>query len=110
MITAMSRKLTLVVGVFYLGLGALGFIPAIPLTGLATDPVHSFAHILVGLLALWASQTAESRSAMTAAAAFFVLLMLAPVAAPITAIALYFASALICGYVAFGEHRSTRAA
>ena len=110
MFTATTRKIALVVGAFYVGLGVLGFIPGISLSGLATDPVHSFAHILVGLLALWASQSAETRSAMTAAAALFVLLMLAPVAAPLTASAMYFASALICGYAAFGEREARRTA
>ena len=99
----MTRKLALVVGAFYAVIGVLGFIPAIPLMGLATDPAHNLAHVLVGLLALWASQLPSPRGLMRAAALLFVLLMLVPPAAPLTLTVLYFASAVLAGYAAFGE-------
>jgi len=100
---ALTRKLALVVGAFYAAIGVLGFVPAIPLTGFATDPAHNLVHVLVGLLALWASQLPNARGAMRAAAFLFVLLMLVPPAASTTMVGLYFASALLAGYAAFGE-------
>ena len=102
MSTEMTRKTALVAGLFYLGLGAIGFVPGLPLAGLAADPVHNLAHVLVGLLCLWGSQGRNLRTALIGAAVFVAMLMLAPAAA-LPATVLYFASAALFGYLALGE-------
>src|SRR5262245_38677066 len=61
MIMAMTRKIALGLGVIYLGLGVLGFVPGAPIGGLAVDPTHSLAHLFVGLIALWGSQAVGTR-------------------------------------------------
>src|SRR5581483_10453616 len=106
----LTSKFALVMGVVYTAIGVLGFVPTIALPGFATDPAHSLVHVLVGLLALWASQLPNARGAMRAAALLFVLLMLVPPAASFTLTAVYFASALVAGYAAFGELEHVTAA
>src|SRR5262249_14193868 len=107
---AMTRKIALGLGVFYLGLGALGFVPTAPIGGLAVDPTHNLAHVFVGLVALWGSQSANVRTALTWATALFAGLMLISTAVPFASTALYFASAAIAAYLVLGEERSTTAA
>ena len=108
MSTAMTRKIALVAGVFYLGIGALGFVPNLALGGLATDPVHNLAHVFVGLLCLWGSQSRQLRTALIGAAIFLATLMLGA-SVPIVATVVYFASAALFGYLALNEAETVTA-
>jgi hypothetical protein len=111
MTMSLTRKIAIGVGVFYLAIGAIGLLPAAPFQlGFATDPAHDFAHLFVGLLALWGARAIDPRPALTGGATLLVVLILLSGAVPLLATSLYFVSAVLVAYAAFGETRSAATA
>ncbi|HEV8635791.1 MAG TPA: DUF4383 domain-containing protein [Chloroflexota bacterium] len=134
MAVSTARRVMTGVGVFYLLIGVLGFIPGITVqtdvagTGItvpgeglllgifAVNAVHNVAHLLVGALAVWAGMSDRNlRSISTVLAVIFAVLVVGSFVAPIVEgvalnapdTILHLVSALITGYIAFATDYRT---
>jgi hypothetical protein len=117
------RRIALGIGLFYTAIGALGFVPGLAVaTGqpgqstlfglLGTSDLLSLLHLVIGLVAIWASQArASSRQVLTGLTAAFALLVGAGFVGPFAqALGLnaadtvvHAASLLLAGYVGLVE-------
>lgn len=90
-----ARTLMMVLGVFYVAIGVLGFVPGITQPGerpdqglllgiFAVNTVHNIAHLVLGAWMLWASSSRESlRMQGRILAAVFVILAIGSFIAPL---------------------------
>jgi hypothetical protein len=110
MSTRFVRQTTLGLGILYAAIGVLGFVAGEQLGPFGTSPLVSGVHVVVGLIAVWASRARdEVRSAMAALTLVFGALVVAEFVAPQLVAAapgttvLHLVTALVAAYLAFGE-------
>ena len=116
-----AQKISVVLGIVYVAVGILGFIPALvapstqPGQGLllgifAVNAIHNVVHIAAGLGLIWAGLSAERVTTVgKALAAVFALLVVVSFIAPIAEgvainlpdTLLHLVSAIVTGYVGF---------
>jgi len=92
---SLAQKLSLALGIAYLAVGVLGFMPGItvastmPGQGLllgifAVNTVHNIAHLVLGAALVWAASTGESvRMVNRGLAVVFAILVVGSLVAPI---------------------------
>jgi hypothetical protein len=90
-----ARTLMMVLGVFYIAIGVLGFVPGITQPGerpdqglllgiFAVNTIHNIAHLVLGAWALWAASSRENlRMHARILAAVFVVLAIGSFIAPL---------------------------
>jgi hypothetical protein len=90
-----ARTLMLVLGVFYVAIGALGFVPGITQPGeapgqglllgiFAVNAIHNIAHLVLGAWMVWAASSRENlRTNGRILAAVFVILAIGSFIAPL---------------------------
>ena len=110
----MAQKITLVLGIVYVAVGILGFVPGITSDGLllgifAVNTLHSIAHLALGAALIWGSMSAAITTVNKAMAVVFGVLVLASFVAPIVEqlplnppdTILHLASAALTAYLGF---------
>lgn len=128
MSTHLAQRIALVIGIVYVAIGLLGFVPGVTVstgqTGqslllgiFAVNTIHNIAHLAVGALLIWAGISTEHFSWLSKAlTAVFALLVIVSFVAPIAEgvainlpdTALHLASALLVGSLAFGSTPARR--
>jgi hypothetical protein len=90
-----ARMLTMVLGVVYIAIGVLGFVPGITQPGeapgqglllgiFAVNTIHNIAHLVLGAWMVWASSSRENlRTSGRILAAVFVVLAIGSFIAPL---------------------------
>lgn len=109
-----AQKITLALGVVYVLIGILGFVPGITSNGLllgifAVNPLHNIAHLVLGAVLIWGGTSASYTSVNKAMAVVFAALVVASFIAPIVEqlplnppdTILHLVSALLTGYLGF---------
>src|SRR5688572_28559425 len=117
-----AQRITLGLGIFYVAIGILGFIPGVTSNGLllgifAVNTLHNIAHLVVGAALVWGSMSASITAVNRAMTVVFGLLVIASFIAPIVQqlplnlpdTILHFVSMLITGYLGFATPRSATA-
>lgn len=113
----MAQKITLGLGIFYVAIGILGFVPGITTDGMllgifAVNALHNIAHLVLGAILVWASMSPGMLTTVNKAmAVVFAVLVLASFIAPIVEqlplnppdTILHLASAAITGYLGFAS-------
>ncbi|HKY51586.1 MAG TPA: DUF4383 domain-containing protein [Candidatus Limnocylindria bacterium] len=85
----MTQKITLALGVFYVAIGILGFVPGITSNGLllgifAVNAIHNIAHLAVGAALVWGGMSPGSTTAVNKAMTIvFAVLVIGSFIAPI---------------------------
>lgn len=79
---------TLALGVFYVLIGVLGFVPGVTNNGLllgifAVNALHNLAHLIIGLVLVWGARSAMLGAVNRALTVVFALLVVASFVAPI---------------------------
>jgi hypothetical protein len=110
----LQQKITLVLGIVYVAIGILGFVPGITSDGLllgifAVNTLHNIAHLVLGAVLIWASMSPAITMVNKAMAAVFAVLVVASFIAPIIEqlplnppdTILHVASAAITAYLGF---------
>ena len=110
-----SQKITLGLGIFYVAIGILGFVPGITSNGLllgifAVNTLHNVAHLVIGAVLVWAATSGNIVAVNKAMTVVFALLIVASFIAPIVEqlplnlpdTVLHLVSMLITGYLGFG--------
>ena len=108
------QRITLGLGVFYVAIGILGFVPGITSNGLllgifAVNALHNIAHLVIGAVLIWGSMSAAVTMVNKAMAVVFAVLVVASFIAPILEqlplnqadTVLHLVSMLITGYLGF---------
>lgn len=108
------QRITLGLGIFYVAIGILGFVPGITSNGLllgifAVNALHNIAHLVIGAVLIWGSMSASVTMVNKAMAAVFAVLVVASFIAPILEqlplnpadTVLHLVSMLITGYLGF---------
>lgn len=118
---SLAIKLSLALGIVYIAVGVLGFIPGVtvpssmPGQGLllgvfAVNTIHNIAHLVLGAALVWAATTGDSvRMVNKGLAAVFAVLVVGSLIAPIVEgvainppdTALHLASLLVTGCIGF---------
>jgi hypothetical protein len=111
---AVAQKITLGLGIFYVAIGILGFIPGITTNGqllgiFAVNALHNIAHLVLGAALLWGSMSAAITSVNKSMAVVFAVLVIASFVAPIVEqlplnppdTILHLASAALAAYLGF---------
>lgn len=109
-----AQRITLGLGIVYVAVGVLGFVPGITANGLllgifAVNALHNVAHLVLGAVLIWASGSASLTMVNKTMAVVFAVLVVASFIAPILEqlplnppdTALHLASMLITGYLGF---------
>lgn len=109
-----AQKVTLGLGVFYVAIGILGFVPGITSNNLllgifAVNALHNIVHLAAGAVLIWASMSAMLMTVNRVMAVVFALLVVGSFIAPVVEqvplnppdSALHLVSALITGYFGF---------
>lgn len=109
-----GQQITLWLGVFYVAIGILGFVPGITSDGLllgifAVNALHNIIHLVVGAVLIWGSRSAMLTTVNKAMAVLFAVLVVASFIAPILEqvplnppdTVLHLVSMLITGYLGF---------
>lgn len=83
-----ARTVTLALGVFYVLIGVLGFVPGITNNGLllgifAVNALHSIVHLVAGLVLIWGARSASLGMVNRTMAAVFAALVVASFVAPV---------------------------
>jgi Domain of unknown function (DUF4383) len=90
-----AAKVSLILGIVYVGIGVLGFIPGITqpstmsgqglLLGIfAVNTIHNLAHLVLGAALIWAATTGDNlRMVNKGLAAVFAILVIGSLVAPI---------------------------
>lgn len=83
-----ARTVALALGILYVAVGVLGFVPGITSNGLllgifAVNTLHNIAHLVLGAVLIWAARSAMLTSANRALAVVFGVLVVASFVAPI---------------------------
>ena len=115
-----AQRITFWLGVFYILIGILGFVPGITSNGLllgifAVNAIHNIAHLVVGLALVWGSRNANITSVNRAMTVVFALLIVASFIAPVVEqlplnlpdTLLHLVSMLITGYLGFASRPAT---
>ena len=110
----MLQKVTLGLGILYVAIGILGFIPGITSNGFllgifAVNTLHNIAHLVLGAVLIWGSMSAAITTVNKAMAVIFGVLVIASFVAPIVEqlplnppdTILHLASAAITAYLGF---------
>jgi Domain of unknown function (DUF4383) len=110
----MLQKITLGLGILYVAIGILGFVPGITSDGLllgifAVNTLHNIAHLALGAVLIWGSMSAAITTVNKAMAVVFGVLVIASFIAPILEqlplnppdTILHLASAAITAYLGF---------
>ena len=110
----MAQKITLVLGVVYVAVGILGFVPGITTDGLllgifAVNALHNIAHLVIGAALIWGSMSAAITTVNKVMAVVFGVLVIASFIAPVVEqlplnppdTVLHLASAAITAYLGF---------
>lgn len=111
----MLQKITLGLGIFYVAIGILGFVPGITSDGLllgifAVNALHNIAHLALGAVLIWGSMSAAYMTTVNKAmAVVFGVLVIASFVAPIVEqlplnppdTVLHLASTAITAYLGF---------
>ena len=84
----MLQKVTLGLGILYVAIGILGFIPGITSNGLllgifAVNALHNIAHLVLGAALIWGSMSPAITTVNKAMAVVFGVLVIASFIAPI---------------------------
>lgn len=107
------KTVMLALGVFYVAIGILGFVPGVTNDGLligifAVNALHNIVHIALGAALIWGSRTANNMVNQVLAVVFAVLVVgsfVAPIVEQVPLnppdTALHLVSALITGYYGF---------
>jgi hypothetical protein len=111
---AVAQKITLGLGIFYVAIGILGFVPGITSDGMllgifAVNALHNIAHLVLGAALIWGSMSAAITTVNKAMAVVFGVLVIASFVAPIVEqlplnppdTILHLASAAITAYLGF---------
>ena len=115
-----AQRITLGLGIFYVAIGILGFVPGITTNGhllgiFAVNTLHNIAHLVIGLALIWGSRNASITSVNRVMAAVFAILVVASFIAPIVEqlplnppdTILHLVSMLITGYLGFAARPAT---
>ena len=110
----MAQKITLGLGIFYVAIGVLGFVPGITSNGhllgiFAVNALHNIAHLVLGAALIWGSMSAATTTVNKAMAVVFGVLVIASFVAPIVEqlplnppdTILHLASAALTAYLGF---------
>lgn len=110
----MLQKVTLGLGIVYVAIGILGFVPGITTDGLllgifAVNTLHNIAHLVLGAVLIWGSMSPAITSVNKAMAVVFGVLVIASFVAPIVEqlplnppdTILHLASAAVTAYLGF---------
>ena len=110
----MAQKITLGLGIFYVAIGILGFVPGITTNGhllgiFAVNALHNIAHLVLGAALIWGSMSAAIATVNKAMAVVFAVLVVVSFVAPIVEqlplnppdTILHLASAAITAYLGF---------
>ena len=84
----MLQKITLGLGILYVAIGILGFVPGITSDGLllgifAVNALHNIAHLVLGAVLIWGSMSPAITTVNKAMAVVFGVLVIASFIAPI---------------------------
>jgi hypothetical protein len=109
-----AQKITLGLGIFYVAIGILGFVPGITTDGMllgifAVNALHNIAHLVLGAALIWGSMSAAITTVNKAMTVVFAVLVVASFVAPIVEqlplnppdTILHLASAAITAYLGF---------
>ena len=113
----MARNITLGLGILYVAIGILGFIPGITSNGMllgifAVNTLHNIAHLVLGAILVWAAMSPGMLTTVNKAmAVVFAVLVVASFVAPIVEqlplnppdTILHLVSALVTGYLGFAS-------
>ena len=115
-----AQRITLWLGVFYVLIGILGFVPGITSNGLllgifAVNALHNIAHLVIGAALVWASRSGSVTMVNKVMAAVFAVLVVASFVAPVVEqlplnlpdTVLHLVSMLITGYLGFAARSAT---
>lgn len=83
-----GQKITLWLGVLYVAIGILGFVPGITSNGLllgifAVNALHNIVHLVIGLALVWGSRSADFTMVNKVLAVVFAVLVVGSFIAPI---------------------------
>lgn len=108
-----TKNVMLGLGIFYVAIGILGFVPGVTNNGLligifAVNALHNVAHLVLGAALIWGSRTVDTM-VLRALAVVFAVLVIGSFIAPIVEqvplnppdTVLHLVSALITGYYGF---------
>jgi hypothetical protein len=112
-----AKNVTLGLGIFYVAIGILGFVPGITTDGMllgifAVNALHNVAHLVLGAILVWGAMSPGMLTTVNKAmAVVFAVLVVASFIAPIVEqlplnppdTILHLASALISGYLGFAS-------
>lgn len=116
-----AQRITLGLGVLYVVIGILGFVPGITSNGLllgifAVNTLHNIAHLILGAALIYGGSSAAYAAVDRALAVVFAVLVVASFVAPIIEqlplnppdTLLHLASAIITGYLGFMARPAAR--
>jgi hypothetical protein len=108
------QRITLALGVVYVLVGVLGFVPGITSNGLllgifAVNTLHNIAHLVLGAVLVWGGMSPSYVMVNKALAVVFAVLVVASFVAPIVEqlplnppdTILHLASMILTGYIGF---------
>ena len=111
-----DQRITLGLGIFYVAIGILGFVPGITSNGLllgifAVNTLHNIAHLVIGAVLVWGSMSASVTAVNKAMTVVFAVLVVASFIAPVLEqlplnppdTVLHLVSMLITGYLGFAR-------
>lgn len=83
-----ASTVALALGVFYVLIGILGFIPGVTNNGLllgifAVNALHNIAHLVIGAVLIWGARSASVGPVLRAMTVVFAVLVVASFVAPI---------------------------
>jgi len=107
-----AQRISLWLGVFYVAIGILGFVPGVTANGLlifAVNALHNIVHVVLGAALIWASRSAMLGMVNKTLAVVFAVLVVGSFIAPIVEqvplnppdTLLHLASFLVTAYVGF---------
>lgn len=109
-----AATVTLALGVFYIAIGILGFVPGVTNNGLllgifAVNTLHNIVHLLAGAVLVWGARSASLGMVNRTMAVVFLALVVASFVVPVVEqvainppdTILHLVSALITGYFGF---------
>lgn len=116
-----AQRITLGLGIFYVVIGILGFVPGITSNGLllgifAVNPLHNIAHLVLGAALIYGGSSAAYPAVNRALSVVFAVLVVASFVAPIVEPLplnlpdplLHLASARVTGYRGFMARPAAR--
>jgi hypothetical protein len=108
------QRITLALGIVYVGVGVLGFVPGITSNGLllgifAVNTLHNIAHLALGAVLIWGGMSASYVMVNKVMAVVFAVLVVASFVAPVLEqlplnppdTVLHLASMVLTAYIGF---------